>query len=154
RGDETIRSLILRLHHYTQARVDPQGCLEKQLASFSAEAPIQWREWFARAIVEWRQRWQPLLEREAIGNDLAACCARALKRLESQPLDEGTASLFEEISTACESCPHGKKENWLDPLKKFVAEAQFLGALLPDEKTKDPLTEDWGWARKPMLTLL
>jgi len=153
RGDEIVRGLILRLHHYTQARADPEGWFQKQITSFSADAPTQWREWLSRGMIEWRERWQPLLEREAIGNDVAARCARALKNFENQPVDQQAAA-FQEIAAACENCPHGRTRDWLEPLKKFFAEAEFLEALLPDEKSKDPLAEDWEWARKPILTLL
>src|SRR5207245_2235884 len=39
------------------------------------------------------------------------------------------AAALEAISLTCKECPHGKKKAWLDPLKDFLGEADFLGSL-------------------------
>src|ERR1051325_5793552 len=49
-SDDLIRSLVLKLHHYTQTRPDPAGWLSRQLAMFASPEPLQWREWLPQAI--------------------------------------------------------------------------------------------------------
>ena len=47
--DEKIRSLILRLHHYSQARPDAAGWLAGQIEQFIQTDPIDWQQWLLLA---------------------------------------------------------------------------------------------------------
>jgi ATP-dependent helicase/nuclease subunit A len=173
-SDDLIRSLVLKLHHYTQTRPDPAGWLSRQLAMFASPEPLQWREWLPQAIDDWRQRWLPVLERMAAENGIAAKCAAALQELQDrQTTDDGprttqhatgstigqsllasAATTFEDIAAACKDCPRGKKGLWLDPLEEFREEADFLASLLATAGEADPLAQDWDWVRGEMTTLL
>ncbi len=61
--DETIRSLVLRLHHYAQTRPDAEGWLAGQVAKFSATEPADWQEWLLTAIQDWSRRMAAGLEK-------------------------------------------------------------------------------------------
>ncbi len=48
-GDQPIRALVLRLHHYTQTLRDPAAWFAAQLAMFESPEPAQWR-----GVAGWR----------------------------------------------------------------------------------------------------
>ena len=60
--DQAIRRLVLHLHHYAQTRPDADGWLARQMDTFAAPAPDQWREWLSGGIQTWRDEWLPALE--------------------------------------------------------------------------------------------
>jgi ATP-dependent helicase/nuclease subunit A len=60
--DESIRHLVLRLHHYSQARPDAAGWLARQRSSFAPLDPPHWEDWLAEAVLSWRNDWLPLLQ--------------------------------------------------------------------------------------------
>jgi len=55
-SDSQIRSLVLRLHHYTQTLPDPAGWFRDQLQNFSDADPRSWRALFNSALAAWRAR--------------------------------------------------------------------------------------------------
>src|SRR5208282_1593130 len=69
--DEKIRSLVLRLHHYTQTRPDAEGWHTRQLEKFSSPEPDEWRAWLFDAICNWRDEWLPMLDSLKNGNEKA-----------------------------------------------------------------------------------
>ena len=159
--EKTIRGLVLHLHHYTQTLPDPSGWLEAQIAMFESAQPLQWREWFARALGDWSGHWLPALAELAPGNSVAAECLDALRAFaaaNSPP--ERAAAALEAIEAAVRNCPRGKKTEFVTPLKEFVDDAQFLGSLAPRPDTASgaaepaPLVQDWEWVRVQMSTLL
>jgi ATP-dependent helicase/nuclease subunit A len=183
-SDGLIRSLILRLHNYTQTLPEPEKWFREQLAAFSAPRPAQWESWLLNAIAEWRQRWLTLLGQNYAGNGVASECFAALKALNPNPARSEVAAALKRILAVCQDCPYGKKTDWLKPLENFQDEAEFLfsltavnGPLSPSdgdrEKSRkgdgtdagagntqasnengDPLEEDWNWVRGQMLALL
>jgi ATP-dependent helicase/nuclease subunit A len=169
-GEKPVRQLVLRLHHYTQTRPDPEGWFSRQLSMFGAPEPGVWSEWLREAVLDWRAFWQTFLEEHAAGgNGLAASCAAVLGTL-SKP--ESAGDSLESILATLEQCPRGKKEDWQKPLKEFKDDAEFLLSLFaPPQKAESssaqtetsrsnentflsPLAQDWGWVREQMLTLL
>jgi ATP-dependent helicase/nuclease subunit A len=183
--DKPIRSLVRRLHHYTQTRPDSAGWFRGQLAMFADPEPRTWQRWLVGAMASWRDRWLPVLENMHAQNDIARKCATALRKLPAEDRNDGTMehrrtassgslssihqstnplihksnlpsfrSAFEAISSARQECPRGKKGAWLDPLKDFLSEADFLGSLLAGPGDADPLAEDWNWVRSQITTLL
>jgi ATP-dependent helicase/nuclease subunit A len=170
-GEKPVRQLVLRLHHYTQTRPDPEGWFSRQLSMFGAPEPGVWVEWLREAMLDWRGFWQPLLEEHAAGgNGLAASCAEALGAL-SKPEPAGDS--LESILAALEQYPRGKKDEWQKPLKEFKDDTEFLLSLLASPQKPEPssahteetgrsnekpflspLAQDWGWVREQMLTLL
>lgn len=60
--DRPIRAMLLRLHHYAQARPDADHWLTKQRARFASPEPVEWREWLDDAIAHWREQWLPVLK--------------------------------------------------------------------------------------------
>ena len=48
--DENIRQLILRLHHYSQARPNAANWLTQQRDKFSTAEPVEWQRWLLAAI--------------------------------------------------------------------------------------------------------
>jgi ATP-dependent helicase/nuclease subunit A len=155
-GDKPIRALVMRLHHYTQTKPDPTGWFDDQLAMLARDEPLRWREWLAQGTREWREQWLPTLEKMAAANDIAKQCAEALRELApNQPTwRPQAATTLKKIISSREQCGKRKKGAWLDPLKGFFAEADFLFSLVQPGATVDPLTEDWNWVRAQMTTLL
>ena len=81
--DESIRRLVLQLHHYSQARPDARGWLARQREAFAAAEPAEWRRWLREAIQEWRNDWLPVLQNlaapaSAAPNEKAAELAKIL----------------------------------------------------------------------------
>src|ERR1043166_5924049 len=166
--DQSIRALVLRLHHYTQTRPDPAAWLRGQLANFAAERPEKWEQWLGEALAGWRGPALRTLERLQTENDIARDCVRALRDVKAKvedlfsplscPRGEGQkiSAMLQTILAARQSCPRGKKGAWVDPLEDFFEDAEFLASLLPgaDLEGLEPLTQDWGWIRQQMTTLL
>jgi ATP-dependent helicase/nuclease subunit A len=153
--DEKIRALVLRLHHYIQTRADADAWLARQIGNFSSAEPAQWREWFSEAVANWRDDWLPVLQELKSGNEKAVECFAILEKFSAAFAPASCASLFEQIAAANrpENYPSGKMTALRKPLKDFFDDAKFLGSLAVGSKP-DPLTEDWGWVRGPMKTLL
>ena len=175
--DQTIRHLVLRLHHYAQTRPDADGWLARQIEKFAAPAPDEWREWLLGGIQAWRDEWLPVLENlgtPASGsarsprdelravpeagapsyNEKAAECLKILQKLPGEFSRNPAAAVLKEIQTASTVWPARKKTVWLKPLEKFFADAAFLHSLAPVENGRDPLAEDWDWVRGPMDALV
>ena len=182
--DESIRTLILRLHHYSQTRPDAAGWLAEQIKNFSAPEPAGWRRWLLAAIEDWRAEWLPVLaglgtpasgparsspdELRAVpeagapcSNEKAAELADILSRLGNAPAPgaprftrELAAEVLAQIMAADGHWPAKKKTVLRRPLEDLFAEAAFLAALAPVTDGNDPLAEDWNWVRGHMETLL
>ncbi len=152
--DQPIRTLVLRLHHYTQTLRDPEGWLTSQLGIFESPEPAQWETWLVAGVCDWRERWLPALRSENPENKKAAECAATLKELAEKPIRNQCASALEQVRIASMEWPKGKKTEWIKPLEGFFEEAAFLGSLAKAASPHDPLTEDWNWVRLQMATLL
>ncbi|EEF61599.1 helicase-exonuclease AddAB subunit AddA [Pedosphaera parvula] len=152
--DQPIRTLVLRLHHYTQTLRDPADWLKSQLEMFASPEPAQWRTWLIEGITDWRNRWLPALQSEKSDNLKATECCRALASLLENPSLEQGAEALENIWAADLEWPRGKKTDWRKPLEDFLEEATFLRSLARKTKEVDPLAEDWDWIRGQMTSLL
>ena len=152
--DQPIRTLVLRLHHYTQTLRDPEGWLASQLAMFESPEPVQWETWLVAGVCDWRERWLPALRSENPENKKAVECAAILKELAEKPNRKQCASALEQVRSASMEWPKGKKTEWIKPLEGFFEEAAFLGSLAKAASPHDPLAEDWNWVRLQMATLL
>jgi ATP-dependent helicase/nuclease subunit A len=152
--DKPIRTLVLKLHHYTQTLRDPSGWFAKQLALFQSAEPVQWTAWLAEGVRDWRDRWQPVLQAEAAGNPKAAESLAGLQKLAAQPSPESCAGVLEQVRCVDDDWPRGKKTAWRKPLAGFFDEAIFLHSLVRAGKSGNPLTEDWTWVRAQMASLL
>ncbi len=78
--DESIRQLVLQLHHYSQTRPDAAGWLAGQREKFAAAEPADWQRWLLAAIADWRDEWLPVLQGLAVGVQALACPGGTLKR--------------------------------------------------------------------------
>ncbi|MGA2245012.1 MAG: UvrD-helicase domain-containing protein [Verrucomicrobiota bacterium] len=156
--DESIRRLVLQLHHYSQARPDSAGWLARQRELFAAADPANWRTWLADAVPSWRQDWLPVLELQSGANEKAAELQEILARFNSPGGEPGwraaAAGLMEQIAAAGEQWPKGRKTVLRKPLEAFFDEARFLQSLLVLKDGIDPLAEDWGWVGGQMQTVL
>jgi len=155
--DQRIRRLVRRVHDYSQTLRDPAAWYDEQQRHFAATEPIEWREWLQGAIANWTDEWPVLLQRLAPANEIAHRCLSAVEELPGdRKHTHDTAAVvaaFEKVIAACADCPRGKKLEWLDPLKKFLKETEFLFSLLKPGDI-DPLQQDWDWTRQPMGTVL
>jgi len=167
--DESIRELILKLHHYSQTRPDAAGWLAGQREKFSAAAPADWQRWLLEAIEQWRHEWLPVLQALS-ANEKAIDLATILSRLPSPALEPTTASssssppahswrqpaadTLAEIIAADDTWPAKRKTVLRKPLEGLFAEARFLQSLAEVKNGNDPLAEDWSWIRSQMETLL
>jgi ATP-dependent helicase/nuclease subunit A len=175
--DQTIRQLVLRLHHYAQTRPDADGWLAEQIKNFSATKPADWQRWLLDAIADWHDEWLPVLEdlgtpasgtarstRDELravpeadapsNNEKAAECLKILQKLPGEFSRKPAAAVLKEIQAASTVWPARKKTVLLKPLEKFFADAAFFHSLAPVENGRDPLAEDWDWVRGPMSALV
>ncbi len=154
--DEKIRSLILRLHDYSQTRPDAAGWIAQQIQTFSAGEPSAWRTWLLAAIEDWCDEWLPVLENLKSGNEKAAELAGLLSRLHNTLARETTAEVLDLIVAAdvTANYPKGKAGKLRPALGDIFDEAEFLATLAAVKAGSDPLAEDWGWVRGHMKVLL
>jgi len=169
--DESIRELVLRLHHYSQTRPDAAGWLAGQREKFSAAAPADWQRWLPEAVEHWRHEWLPVLQ-SLPANEKAAELAAILSRLPSLFFDptaasssasppcpdpswrQAAAGALAQIVAADDTWPAKRKTVLRKPLEGLFAEARFLVSLAEVKNGNDPLAEDWSWIRGQMETLL
>ncbi|HLH53229.1 MAG TPA: UvrD-helicase domain-containing protein [Verrucomicrobiae bacterium] len=151
-SDRSIRTLVLRIHHYAQTLPDPAGWLTAQLNCFSEAEPVAWRQWWSEAVAGLPGQWLATLQPLISSNGLAAKCASTLEAALAKPGDPG--ALLARIISARAECPPGKKGAWFDPIKTFFAEAEFLSALAPAPGRPDPIAQDWAWTRPHMIAVL
>jgi ATP-dependent helicase/nuclease subunit A len=152
-GDGAVRRLVLRLHEYSQTLPDPGGWLRDQQAFFDAAEPAAWEQWLKAKAGEWRDAWKETLGSGAHDNQVGQACLQVLRRLPQDPSREDLGPVLRDLETACLGCPRGKKALWLDPLKEFRADIDFMKSLIPGNDG-DPLVDDWGWVRGRMRSLL
>jgi ATP-dependent helicase/nuclease subunit A len=175
--DENIRKLVLRLHHYSQARPDAAGWLAQQRGKFSAAEPAEWQRWLLEAIANWRDEWLPVLENVGApnsssarsssrpnraepefgapaANEKAAELTGILSRLQIDFSREAAAEILEQIVSADGNWPAKRKTTLRKPLENLFDEAEFLSSLAAIKNGDDPLAEDWSWIRGHMETLL
>ena len=175
--DQTIRQLVLRLHHYAQTRPDADGWLARQMEHFAPSAPDEWRVWLLDGIQAWRNEWLPVLEnlgtpasgtarfkRDELravpeagapsNNEKAAELANVLRRLPENFSRADAAGILGQINSADGNWPVKRKIALRKPLEKFFADAAFLHSLAATENGRDPLVEDWDWVRGHMDALL
>lgn len=73
--DRTLRSLVLKVHRYTQSLPNPDAWFHRQFEVFENPAPEVWQGWLREAAALWQRLWtQPLTLAAAHGNDLARQC--------------------------------------------------------------------------------
>jgi ATP-dependent helicase/nuclease subunit A len=172
--DQTIRQLVLRLHHYAQTRPDADGWLARQIKHFASPAPDEWRVWLLDGIQVWRDEWLPVLEslgapasgtarspKHAVpeagappANEKAAELAGILRRLPENFSREIAAEILAQIISADGNWPAKRKTALRKPLEKYFDAAAFLYSLAPVKDGRDPLAEDWEWVRGHMGALL
>jgi ATP-dependent helicase/nuclease subunit A len=155
--DQPLRSLVLKLHNYSQTQPNPAGWLEEQTSAFSEAEPRLWRSWLLDALTEWRETWPSILETdEAHG---AKSWAEAIRVLPARPSPTEAAVVLESILAQREGPPKKRKSSG-KPIERFQAEVEFLASVCPrppgNEECgrSEPLAEDWTWVRSQMQTLL
>ena len=173
--DENIRKLVLRLHHYSQARPDAAGWLAEQVKYFFAAEPLIWQGWLREALASWREDWLPVLDNlgapasgpagsktlhagsetsAPTANSKAAELAGILSTFDRNCSRENAAEMLEQILSADGEWPAKKKTILRKPLEKIFDEAKFLFSLAHCKNGSDPLAEDWDWVRGQMTALL
>lgn len=152
--DEKIRSLILRLHHYSQARPDAAGWLAGQIGKFTRADPVDWQQWLVEAVATWRDEWLVILESLIPGNTKAVELMPLLRQLQPGFTRAQAAAVLTAVAVSSTQWPKGKKMLLSKPLARLFSEAGFLQSLAEHTPARDPLTEDWNWVRGHMETLL
>jgi ATP-dependent helicase/nuclease subunit A len=175
--DEKIRSLVLRLHHYTQTRPDAEGWRARQLEKFASPEPDEWRAWLMAAIQDWRDEWLPVLQElgapstasarkirtshhaepvlgAPAANEKAAELMRILRRLAKDFTRNAASEILEQVISADDNWPAKRKIALRKPLEDLFDEAAFLYSLAAVKNGNDPLAEDWNWVRGHMTALL
>jgi len=152
--DESIRALVLQLHHYAQTRPDTAGWLTRQLAAFAAPEPHVWRAWLLDALTQWHAEWLPALAELRADNSKAQELLDLFQALPANFTRAQAADLLEKIIAASNVWPPKKKGLLEKPLKPLFADAAFLHSLARQPDGRDPLAEDWAWTRGHLTTLL
>lgn len=147
--EEKIRRLVLKLHNYTQTLANPAEWFGQQIASLQENAPRLWREWFNQALIDWCDKWGPVLERRSENRFASQFCARVRAARSANPVQ--FAALLADVADAIDPIPHRAARD-RDAIQGFFDEGAFLQSLLDD--ATDPLAEDWDWVRGHMNTLL
>lgn len=153
--DENIRRLVLRLHHYSQARPDAKGWLAKQRHEFSAAESVCWEQWLFAAILDWRDEWLPVLENLKSTNSKASELRGLIAGLTAADVPRASlGEMLQEVVAADDNWPPKRKTVLRKPLKDLFEEAKFLRSLIVVNDGRDPLVEDWSWIRLHMETLI
>ncbi len=152
--DQSIRRLVLRLHHYAQTRPDANRWLALQIEKFSTTEPDEWRTWLLMAIRNWHNEWLPVLENLKPENEKAADLAVILRFLPETFSREAAAEVLAQIVSADSNWPAKRKTVLRKPLAGLFDDANFLVSLAAIKNSNDPLMEDWTWVRGHMDALL
>ena len=152
--DENIRKLVLRMHHYSQARADAAGWLQTQVEIFSQPEPTDWQAWLLAAVTDWRAEWSAIFGNLTASNEKAAELAKILARLTPNFARELAAEVLDQIVSSDGVWPAKRKTILRQPLGDIFDEAAFLLSLATVKNGTDPLAEDWTWVRGHMATLL
>lgn len=165
-GDERIRTLILRIHHYARSRDDAEEWLQAQATIFRSERPEHWQAWLVEGIAEWRAEWIETLSVVPPENEHAHVCLEILRRTPNAGV--GLAKGLDDIAAVDQSDWKRRKTKDRPALIRLFEDAMFLRSLIAPEaagttdqqSTRDacstltPLEEDWSWVRGQMGTLL
>jgi ATP-dependent helicase/nuclease subunit A len=151
--DQPVRETVRRVHAYCRTLRDPASWLAAKTAFFQCDDPKEWRARLIDALIERKRAWLDVLERQPPVNTNSAACATALNRLPANPTIADFAAALKSVLEADNDWPPRKKTALRKPIEHVFDEAAFLHSLCPAVKG-DPLTEDWAWARMPMLALL
>lgn len=149
--EEQIRALVFKLHDYAQTLPDPRQWFAQQVAAFQEITPRLWRTWLNQALIEWCEKWGPVLERLGENRFAVQFCARVKTAHAANA--SGLTALFADLASAIDPLPHGLARD-RDAIQDFFDEAAFLHSLLVAEGAPDPLGEDWAWVRGQLETLL
>jgi ATP-dependent helicase/nuclease subunit A len=155
--DRCIRRLVWKLHAYSQSLPDPAGWLDEQQRRFEPAEPVEWRQHLPAAVAAWRNDWQEVVATLAGEAPAVQLCHDALHQLPANPSLADAAAALRAVQAADgddRNWPRGTKGKARDPLRNFFADAEFLGSLLPGAGGRDPLGEDWGWARHDLAALV
>jgi ATP-dependent helicase/nuclease subunit A len=150
--DETIRQLVLRLHHYSQTRPDAAGWLAACRQNFASPTPLEWADWLLTAIASWREQWLPRLESPEVACEKIAAVSGFLRRAPHTLSRPQAAELLANILSDTTDWP--RRNSPKKSLEKFFTEAEFLSSLAALQGESDPMVEDWTWVRGHMATLL
>jgi ATP-dependent helicase/nuclease subunit A len=155
-ADGRIRTLVLKLHAYSQALPDPARWLDEQQARFEQTQPDEWRRWFLDAVNAWRSESLDLVATSANAAPAVKLCLAALQELPALPDFAAAARILRGMQAADVDAnwPLGTRGTVRKPLRDIFGGAEFLAALLPDEQGNDPLAQDWAWARQHMAALV
>jgi len=151
--DRPIRKLVKRVHEYAQTLPDPDAWHAREFERADEREPRLWRQWLMEELARWRRDWSALLARLASVNSKAAELADKFARLPAEPARESFAQVLSAISESDEVWPAREKSALREPIKDIFAEARFLFTVT-DVKDKDPLDEDWAWARPQIRAIL
>jgi ATP-dependent helicase/nuclease subunit A len=152
--DSIVRDLVVKLHHYTQTLPEPERWFREQQELVRGDTPRLWREWLARGFAEWRDLWVPELKNHPSDNERAHACADLLEQAAGAVSRDRIAALLEKILALEASRSNGTKGNFHPPTKELFSDAAFLKSVAAVRDAIDPLTEDWGWVRPQLATIL
>ncbi len=154
-SDDQVRTLVMKLYRYQQARANPSGWLNEQRNRFSSSEPVEWREWLDSEIRDWADEWLPFLNAQQ-GNANAERAADALEQLPKSSITrEHILEMTAKIRSADSGWPNRKKTLFRKPIADLFAEASFWNSICAIEKDGlDPLSVDWANVRTDTLTLL
>lgn len=156
--DESIRKLVLQLHHYSQARPDAGGWLARQRQSFAPAVSGDWERWLWKGVTDWFRESAVILESQKGENEKAAELLPILSQLAGLSFSPGwrelAAGTLAQVISADGSWPNRRKLALRKPLESIFDEAEFLHSLAAARDGTDPLAEDWSWIRVQMETLL
>lgn len=152
--EQTIRDLVLKLHHYTQTLPEPERWFREQQELVLGDAPRVWRQWLARGFAEWRELWLPELRNQPADNQRAHAYADFLEQAAGEISRDQIAATLEEIVVSGEKWSHGSGKRYRDPIREFFSDAAFLKSVAKVQGEVDPLEEDWSWGRPQLATIL
>ncbi|NBV25329.1 MAG: hypothetical protein EBS05_25875, partial [Proteobacteria bacterium] len=159
-SDEGLRTLVGRLHCYSQSLPDPEQWLADLLTSYSEPSPTQWYVWLAASIAGWRKQWLAALA-DAPSVPALTRCRTALAKQASGSTEALTASRAATAVVLSEILAADATENWqrkksaLRPaFAKLFEEAEFFRSLLGSDGSANALSEDWEWSRHELAALV
>jgi ATP-dependent helicase/nuclease subunit A len=152
--DEPVRQMILQLHRHTRTLRDPSAWFTRARALLARTVPEHWPTWLLEGFAEWRIEWLEALTEQA--SPPAQACRAILERLpDTVHRGELAAALSALLETDRDDAwPKGQKTRMRKPLLPFLTEAAFLESLAAITDGSDPLSQDWGWLREPMIALI
>lgn len=156
--EKLVRELVLRIHHFTQSLVDPQGWLHHHIRQTMNPSSEAWDAMLPEAFLQWASQWhQALSPLKEVNPHAARCVEHLTSYLEADDRHSAMNSCVEALTQedAPDQWPRGSKQAYRSAIADLFDDLIFLRSLMGNASVESsPLQADWSLHRPTVRLLL